>query len=132
MKPNDRHMYRLSIHGNGNSEPCSDHSLTKHDKLQHSSIQLYANRNDSFRHNLFMEYTGSRCRRDRRRISIKPEHAERHPGQHHIRGTDSHLHDNTNIRQLYRLSIHGHSISEPKSDDHSAEHKHLYNGSIQL
>ena len=121
-----------SIHRDSDGQSGSDHKLPGNQQLYRSSIQLYTVRDNSDRHHLCMERTCPWQRPYRRCFRHRPEHGERHTEQYDGRRTNSDLQRDTYIWQLHRHSLYGDSDSQSGCSDHSTEHKHMYDGTIQL
>ncbi len=121
-----------SIHSDGDGQSGSDHKLTGHKRLYRGRLQLYANRDDSYRYNLCMERTRNGNERNRRCIRDRPEHTERHTEQYDSGCRDSDLQCHTDIGSMYRHSLYGDSDGQSECNDHGTEHKHLYDGRLQL
>ena len=126
-----RHMYRRSLYSDRDGESeCNDHR-TEHDQLYDDTIQLYANRHDTSRHDIRMEQP-YRLEHQWRGLRHRPERSKRHTDEHDSECSDSSIQRNTDLGQLYRSNVHSKRCDQPSSDDRLTGDDELQHGSIQL
>jgi hypothetical protein len=127
-------MYHGSaVYSDSNGEPCGKHHVTDRERLQYSSLLIYAYRRDTCGHDLCMgsAYTGPSP--DRRRIRYSTEYSDQYTDQYDSQCSDGDLQRDTFIGYLFAgRSIYGDDDGEPGSDDHCAEHEHLYDDTVHL